>query len=154
MNFLDQPNIGGFPGSSARKESACYAGDPDSIPGSGSSPVGGIDYPFQYSWAPIVAQLIKNPPANFSKPFLWVEQFLFLKYNIWNIWMKRNNISKKYFWTLTFYSIEKPYWNSQGIIINQGAASISTFTSSVYLSTVLSFFSCKTGMNWYFATVE
>ena len=35
----------GFPGSSAGKESACSAGDPGSIPGSGSSLAEGIGYP-------------------------------------------------------------------------------------------------------------
>ena len=53
----------GFPGGSAGKESACNAGDPDSIPGSGSSPGEGMGYPLQYSWASLVAQMIKNPPA-------------------------------------------------------------------------------------------
>ena len=42
----------GFPGSSAGKESACSAGDSDSIPGLGSSPGEGIGYPLQYAWAP------------------------------------------------------------------------------------------------------
>ena len=53
----------GFPGSSAGKESACNAGDPDAIPGSGSSNGEGIGYPLQYSWASLVAQIIKTPPA-------------------------------------------------------------------------------------------
>ena len=53
----------GFPGSSAGKESACNAGDPDLIPGSGRSPAEGIGYPLQYSWASLVAQLVKNLPA-------------------------------------------------------------------------------------------
>ena len=39
----------GFPGGSARKESACSAGDLGSIPGSGRSPGEGIGYPLQYS---------------------------------------------------------------------------------------------------------
>ena len=34
-----------FPDSSVGKESACNAGDPSSIPGSGRSPRDGIDYP-------------------------------------------------------------------------------------------------------------
>ena len=38
-----------FPGVSEGKESACNAGDPDSIPGSGRSPGEGNGYPFQYS---------------------------------------------------------------------------------------------------------
>ena len=45
----------GFPGSSAGKESACHAGDPSSIPGSGRSSGEGISYPFQYSWVSLVA---------------------------------------------------------------------------------------------------
>ena len=49
--------------SSAGKESACNARDPGSIPGSGSSPGEGTGYPLQYSWASLVAQLVKNPPA-------------------------------------------------------------------------------------------
>ena len=40
----------GFPCSSAGKESACNAGDPSSIPGSGRSAGEGIGYPFQYLW--------------------------------------------------------------------------------------------------------
>ena len=39
----------GFPSSSACRESACNAGDPSSIPGSGRSTVEGIGYPLQYS---------------------------------------------------------------------------------------------------------
>ena len=53
----------GFPGSSVGKESPCNAGDPGLIPRSGRSPEEGIDYPLQYSWASLVAQLVKNPPA-------------------------------------------------------------------------------------------
>ena len=53
----------GFPGSSAGKEPPCNAGDTGSIPGLGSSPGEGIDYPPQYSSAPLVAQTVKNLPA-------------------------------------------------------------------------------------------
>ena len=53
----------GFPGSSACKEFACNARDPNSIPGLGSSPREGIGYPLQYSWASLVAQMVKNLPA-------------------------------------------------------------------------------------------
>ena len=52
-----------FPDSSVGKESACKAGDPTSIPGLGSSTGEGIDYPLQYSWASLVAPLVKSPPA-------------------------------------------------------------------------------------------
>ena len=53
----------GFPGSSAGKKSTCNAGDPASVSGSGRSPGDGIGYPLQYSWASLVAQLVKNLPA-------------------------------------------------------------------------------------------
>ena len=53
----------GFPDSSAGEESACNAGDPGSIPGMGRSSGEGIGYPLQYSWATLVAQLVKNPHA-------------------------------------------------------------------------------------------
>ena len=39
----------GFPDNSIGKESACNAGDPSSIPGSGRSAGEGIGYPLQYS---------------------------------------------------------------------------------------------------------
>ena len=52
----------GFPGSSAGRESTCNAGDPGLIPGSGRSPREGIGYLQQYSWALLVAQLVKNLP--------------------------------------------------------------------------------------------
>ena len=38
-----------FPGGSDGKESACNAGDPGSIPGSGRCPGGGNGHPVQYS---------------------------------------------------------------------------------------------------------
>ena len=72
-------SLWGFPDSSVDKESACNAGDPGSIPGSGESacntgdpgsiPGSGIsagegaDYSLQYSWASLVVQLVKNSPT-------------------------------------------------------------------------------------------
>ena len=52
-----------YPHSSVGKKSACNAGDPSSIPRSGRSTAEGIGYPLQYSWASLVAQLVKNLPA-------------------------------------------------------------------------------------------
>ena len=63
MNLGKLWAIVGFPDSSVGKESSCNAGDPGSIPGSGRSAGEGVDYPFQYSWAALVAQLVKNLPA-------------------------------------------------------------------------------------------
>ena len=51
------------------KKSACNAGDSGLIPGSGGFSGEGIGYPLQYSWASLVAQLVKNPPA---MPETWV----------------------------------------------------------------------------------
>ena len=63
----------GFLGSSAGKESTCNAGDLGLIPRSGRSPGEGIGYPLQYSWASLVAQMVKNLPAVWETWFdLWV----------------------------------------------------------------------------------
>ena len=53
----------GFHDSSVGKESACNAGDSGLILGLGRSAGEGIGYPFQFSWASFVAQLIKNLPV-------------------------------------------------------------------------------------------
>ena len=65
MFYVD---LGGFPGSSLGKESACSAEDPGSIPGLGSTPGEGIGYLLQYSWVFLVAQMVKNPPAMQKTP--------------------------------------------------------------------------------------
>ena len=52
--------------SSAGKESTCNAGNPGSIPGSGRSAGEGTGYPLQYSWATLVAQLVKK-----KLPTMW-----------------------------------------------------------------------------------
>ena len=52
-----------FPDSSVGKESTCNAGDPGLIPGWRRSSGEGIGYPLQYSWASLMAQLVKNSLA-------------------------------------------------------------------------------------------
>ena len=52
-----------FTDSSVGKESACNAGHPGSLPGSGRFTEEGIGYPLQYSWASLMVQLVKNVPA-------------------------------------------------------------------------------------------
>ena len=59
---------------SVSKESACNAGDPSSIPGLGRSAGKGIGYPLQYSWASLVAQLVKNLPAMQETPVRFLGQ--------------------------------------------------------------------------------
>ena len=58
-----QPLLVGFSESLVGKESACNAGDPGSVLGSGRSFAGEIGHPFQYFWASLVAQLVRNPSA-------------------------------------------------------------------------------------------
>ena len=81
----------GFSDSAVDKESACNVGDPSSIPGSGRSTGEGIGYALQYSWASLVAQLVKNPSAmqetwvrslgwedpleNVPTPLFWLGEF-------------------------------------------------------------------------------
>ena len=60
---LPTPVFLGFPCGSAGKESTCNVGDLGSIPGLGRSPGEGIGYPLQCSWASLVVQTVKNPPA-------------------------------------------------------------------------------------------
>ena len=57
------PSLHGLLGQLNGKETACNAGDTCLIPGSGRSSGDGIGYPLQYSWASLVAQIVKNPPA-------------------------------------------------------------------------------------------
>ena len=58
---LTLPNASQF--RAVGKESTSNSGDPDSIPGSGRSAGEETGYPLQYSWASLVAQLVKNQPA-------------------------------------------------------------------------------------------
>ena len=53
----------GSPESSGGEESARNAGDLGSVPELGRSAGEGRGYPVQYSWASLVAQLVKNLPA-------------------------------------------------------------------------------------------
>ena len=62
--------IKSVPDGSVGKESACRAGDPGSILGLRRSSGERKGYPLQYSWASLVAQLKKNPPA-MRKTWVW-----------------------------------------------------------------------------------
>ena len=74
--FSDQtfPSSWGFLNSSVGKESTRNVGGPGSIPGSRRSIGEGIGYPFQHSWASLVAQLVKNLPTmleTWVRPLRW-----------------------------------------------------------------------------------
>ena len=61
IDIKSSMSVMGFPDSSVGQKSTCNAGDPSSIPVSGRSTGEEVVYPFQYSWAFLVAQLVKNP---------------------------------------------------------------------------------------------
>ena len=85
----------GLPCSSVGKQSACNAGDPGWIPGSGWSAREGIPYPLQYSWASLVAHLVKNLPAMWEA---WV----------WSLgWEER--LSIPLFWSGEFHGRYSPW---------------------------------------------
>ena len=58
--LTDGSNVNVFSDISPGKGSTCNAGDPALIPGLGRSTGEGIGHPRQYSWASLVAQLIKE----------------------------------------------------------------------------------------------
>ena len=87
--FQFLPLYQGFPDCSVGKESACSAGDPSSIPGSGRSPGEGIGYPLQYSWTSLVAQLVKNLPTMWE---IWVQSLG------WKIPWRRERLPTPVFW--------------------------------------------------------
>ena len=78
----------GFPGGSEVKESACNAGDLDSIPGSGRFPREGNGNPLQYScmenpmdgaaWCTIVHGVAKSRTrlSDFTFTFVYTDSFL------------------------------------------------------------------------------
>ena len=74
------------------------AGDPSSIPEMGSSPGEGIGYPLQYSWASLMAQLVKHPPA------------------MWETWVRhrREQVPTPVFWPGDFHGLYSP-WGSQRV---------------------------------------
>ena len=93
------PHLGLFSGS-AGKESACYARDPGSIPRSGRSPGKGIVYPFQYAWASLVAQLVKNPPARWET---WVPSLG------WEDPLEKERLPTPVFWPEEFHRLYSPW---------------------------------------------
>ena len=89
-----------FPDSSVGKESACNAGDPGLIPGLGRCPGEGIGYLLQYSWAFLVAQLVKNQPA-IGRP----------GFNPWvaKIPWRRERLPTPVFWPGEFQGLYSPW---------------------------------------------
>ena len=90
--------------SSVGKESACNAGDPGSILGQEKSPGEGLGYPFQYSWASLVAQLVKYLPAVCRPGFdPWVGK----------IPWRRERLSTPVFWPGEFHGLYSPWGHKE-----------------------------------------
>ena len=105
----------GFPDSSVGTESACNAGDPGSIPGSGRSTGEGIGYPLQYSWASFVAQLVKNPPGfdPWGGKILW----------------RRERLPTPIFWPGEFHGLYSPWGCKESDMTEQLSLSLFHFLS-------------------------
>ena len=82
--------------SSAGKESSCNAGDPSLIPGLERSAGEGIGYPIQYSWASLMAQLVKNPPEMWET---WVQSLA------WEDALKKRTLPTPVFWPGKFHGL-------------------------------------------------
>ena len=89
-----------FPHSLVGKESACNAGNPGSIPGMGRSAGEGISYPLQYSWASLVAQLVKNLPAMWET---WVQSL------VGKVLWRRERLPTPVFWPGEFQGLHSPW---------------------------------------------
>ena len=70
------------------------------IPGSGRSAGKGIGYPLQYSWASLLAQLVKNPPA--------MQETCFGK-----ILWKRERLTTPVFWPGEFHGLYSPWGHKE-----------------------------------------
>ena len=89
-NFLGSTSASqGFPDSSVGKESACNAGDPDSIPWWGRSAGEGIGYPLQYSG---LGNSMDYTVHGVTKSWTWLSNFHFQRIPC-NIWDTRSTIT-------------------------------------------------------------
>ena len=100
----------GFPDSSVGKESACNAGDPSLIPGLGRSDGEGRGYPLQYSWASLVAQLVKNPPAMQET---WVRSLG------WEDPLEKGKVPTPVFWPGEFHGLYSPWGHKESVTAGQ-----------------------------------
>ena len=66
------------------------------IPGLGKSAGEGIDYPLKHSWASLVAQMVKNPPAMWET---WVHPW------VGKIPWRREQLPTPVFWPGEFHGL-------------------------------------------------
>ena len=82
------------------------------VPGSGRSPGEGIGYPIQYSWASLVAQLVKNPPPIQET---WVGK----------IPWRRERLSTPVFWPGEFHGLHSPWGQKESHTTEQLSLTLS-----------------------------
>ena len=83
-----------------KTEKASYAGNPSSIPGLERSTGEGIGYPLYYSWASLVAQLVKNLPAMLET---WVQSLG------WEDPLEKEKLPTPVFWPGEFHGLYSPW---------------------------------------------
>ena len=106
----------GFPESWVGKESACNAGDLGTIAGSGRSAGKGISDPLQYSWASLVAPLVRiRLPCGRTGFDPWAGK----------IPWRKERLPTPVFWRREFHGLYSP-WGSQRVR-NDWATIIFTF---------------------------
>ena len=94
----------GFPHSSVGKESSFNVRDPSLISGSGRYTGEGIGYPLQYSWASLVAQLVKNLPAMWET---WVQSLG------WEDPLGKGKATTLVFWPGEFHGLYRPWGRNE-----------------------------------------
>ena len=95
----------GFPDSSIGKEYTCNARDPGLIPELGKSSWEGKGYPFQYSWASPMAQLVKKLPAFMQQT--WVRSLG------WEDSLEKGKATTPVFWPGEFHGLYSPWGHKQ-----------------------------------------
>ena len=98
--MLSSPVFLGFPCGSTGKESACNGGDLGSIPRLGRSTGEGIGYPLLYSWASLVAQLVKNPPVLLET---WIQSLG------WEDLLEKGKLHTPVSWPGEFHGLHSPW---------------------------------------------
>ena len=94
----------GFPDSSVGKEFTFNAGDLSLIPGLGRSIGEGIGYPLQYSWASLVAQLVRNPSAM---------QETCVRSLCWKDLLEKGRATHSAFWPGEFHGLYSPWGHKE-----------------------------------------
>ena len=104
-----------IPDSSVGKGSAFNAGDPSWIPGLGRSAGEGIGYPLHYSWASLMAQLLKNlPPVRET----WVRLLG------WEDPLEKEWLPTPVFWPGEFHGLNSPWGRKELDMIVQLSLSV------------------------------